>query len=186
MPDLRQTRKKLTTLLAVLVGIDVLAAALYFSPLIGSPESRRQELNRLQMDLIMKTRATVPLENLPQKVQVANRQIAEFYKTRFPSHNSQVLIELGKLASENGVRIAQAKYKSEDESNTKQRPPIEGLQPILMEADMSGSYTGLAKFINALERDQMFFIINNVTFGGEPQGSVKLTVSMETYLKETS
>jgi len=30
----------------------------------------------------------------------------------------------------------------------------------------------LAKFINALERDEMFFIINSVTLGGEPQGAV--------------
>jgi len=57
---------------------------------------------------------------------------------------------------------------------------------VVMEVDMAGSYTGLAKFINALERDEMFFIINNVTLGGEPQGQVKLSVSMETYLKESS
>lgn len=184
MPDLQHTRKNLKIALAVLAGIDLLLVALYVSPLIGSAESRRQELNRLQVELTLKTRAAVPLENLPQKVQLANRQISDFYKNRFPSHNSQILTELGRLASENGVRIEQARYKSDD--NAKQLPPIAGLDPILMEADMSGSYTGLAKFINALERDQMFFIINNVTLGGDPQGPVKLNVIMETYLKEAS
>ena len=52
-----------------------------------------------------------------------------------------------------------------------------------MEADLSGSYTSLAHFINALERDEMFFVINSVTLGGEPQGTVKLSVKLETYLK---
>jgi type IV pilus assembly protein PilO len=184
MPDLRQTRKKMKIALAVLAGVDLLAAALYFSPLIGSAESRQQELSNLQVELTMKTKATAPLENLPQKVELAGQQISEFYKNRFPSHNSQILTELGKLASANGVRIEQARYKLKDNTNAKEVPA--GLEAKVMEADMAGSYTGLAKFINALERDQMFFIINNVTLGGEPQGQVKLSVSMETYLKESS
>ena len=54
---------------------------------------------------------------------------------------------------------------------------------MILEADLGGNYTALAKFINALERDQMFFIINNVTLGGDPQGPVKLSVSMETFLR---
>ena len=52
-----------------------------------------------------------------------------------------------------------------------------------IEADFAGNYTSLAKFINALERDEMFFIINSVNLGGEPQGPVKLKLKMETYLK---
>jgi hypothetical protein len=58
-----------------------------------------------------------------------------------------------------------------------------GLQPVEMEAVLAGNYTALAKFINALERDQMFFIINSVTLGGNPQGPVNLTMKLETYLK---
>jgi type IV pilus assembly protein PilO len=185
MPDLRRTRKKMKIALAVLAGVDLLAAALYFSPLIGSAESRQQVLSALQLELSMKTKAAAPLENLPQKVELAGQQISEFYKNRFPNHNSQILTELGKLAAANGVRIEQARYKSKDSSNAKE-VPVPGLQAFGMEADMAGSYTGLAKFINALERDEMFFIINNVTLGGEPQGQVKLSVSVETYLKESS
>jgi len=32
----------------------------------------------------------------------------------------------------------------------------------------------------------MFFIINSVTLGGEPQGTVKLQVKLEAYLKAGS
>jgi type IV pilus assembly protein PilO len=180
MPDLRQTRKRLKTVLAVLVGVDVVAALLYFSPVIGSPETRRQDLNRLQAELTTKTRAAIPLENLPEKVQLASRQISDFYKDRFPGQNSQIASELGKVASATGVRIEQERYKSKDDSK---EPTVEGLEALQMEVDLSGNYIALAKFINALERDDMFFIINDVTLGGDPQGPVKLSVSMETYLK---
>ena len=90
--------------------------------------------------------------------------------------NSEIYSELGKLAAANGVKIDQVKLKPADTTSN-------GLQPIEMEADLSGSYTSLAHFINALERDEMFFVINSVTLGGEPQGSVKLNVKLEAYLK---
>ena len=32
----------------------------------------------------------------------------------------------------------------------------------------------------------MFFIIDSVTLGGEPQGTVKLSMKLETYLKAGS
>ena len=51
MPDLRRTRKNLKTALAIMAGVDLLAAAIYFSPLVGSAETRRQELNKLQTEL---------------------------------------------------------------------------------------------------------------------------------------
>ena len=38
MPDLRQTRKNIKTALGVLLGVDVLAAAVLFSPLVGSTD----------------------------------------------------------------------------------------------------------------------------------------------------
>jgi len=176
MPDLRKTRKNLQTTLAVMAGVDLLAAVLYFSPLVGSAESRRMELNRLQAELTTKTRQVAPLKDLPKKVDIAGRQIGEFYKSRFPSTNSQVLTELGKLTSANGVRIEQGRFKPAEGI-------LAGLQGVEMEYDFAGSYTSLARFINALERDQMFFIINSVTLGGDPQGPVKLSVKLETYLK---
>jgi type IV pilus assembly protein PilO len=52
-----------------------------------------------------------------------------------------------------------------------------------MEADLSGNYIALAKFINALERDDMFFIISSVELGGEQTGPIKLQMKLETYLK---
>ncbi len=179
MPDLRQTRKKLTTALVVMAVVDVVALAVYISPLVGSAESRRQELTGLQGELVLKTRQVAPLENLPQKVQLASKQIADFYKRRFPEHNSEILTEIGKLAAADGVNIEQAKYKVGDEGPGK-------LMPVEMEADFSGNYTALARFINALERDDMFFIINSVTLGGQQQGPVKLNVKLETYLKAES
>jgi type IV pilus assembly protein PilO len=176
MPDLRRTRKNIKTALAVLLGVDVVAAAVLFSPLVGSTDSRRQELNQLRSELQTKTRQVEPLTDLPKKVSDANRQIAEFYRQRFPAQESQIPTQFGKLAAANGVTIEQVKYKVDDDE-------AGGLRPVEVEADLSGSYVSLARFINALERDDMFFIISSITLAGEQKGPIKLQMKLETYLK---
>jgi type IV pilus assembly protein PilO len=58
-----------------------------------------------------------------------------------------------------------------------------GLRPVEIEADFSGGYLQLVRFINALERDPLFFIIDSVQLGGEQAGVVKLQLKLETYQK---
>jgi Tfp pilus assembly protein PilO len=176
MPDLRKTRNNIKIALAVMLGVDVLAAAVFFSPLVGSTESRRQELNQLWVELQIKTREVKPLTNLDQKVKTANQQIAEFYQKRFPAKDSEILTEFGKLAVENSVTIDQATYKVKD-------PVTTHLQPMEVEATLSGNYASLARFINALERDSTMFLISNISLAGEQAGPIKLQMKLETYLK---
>jgi type IV pilus assembly protein PilO len=182
MPDLRHTRKNIRTALAIMAGVDLLALVIYISPLVGSPATRRQEINQLQVELNAKTRQVAPLKDLPQKVQLASHQIADFYNKRIPDQNSQIYAELGKLTAGTGVTIEGVKYKQKDEGADKQLRTGK-LRPAELEVDLVGIYTALARFINAVERDDMFFIIDSVTIGGEPQGTVKLNVKLEAYLK---
>jgi type IV pilus assembly protein PilO len=178
MPDLRHTRKDIKTALAIMLAVDVVAMAVLYSPLVGSTESRSQELTQLSSELQTKTQQVEPLRNLDKKVIKANAQIADFYKRRFPAQDSQIISEFGKLAAANGVVIEQAKYPVKVDKYT-----IAGLLPVEMEADLSGNYVSLAKFINALERDDMFFIISGIQLGGEQKGPIKLQMKLETYLK---
>jgi type IV pilus assembly protein PilO len=182
MPDLRQTRKKITTALVVMAALDVLALIVYVSPLVGSTEARKQTINRLQLELTLKTKQVAPLKNLAGpngKVQLAKQEIAEFYKKRIPEQDSEIPGEFGKLASQNGVAIEQVRYKLTEKN-------LGDLQPVEVDADLAGSYTALARFINALERDDMFFIINSITLGGEQQGPVKLNLKLEAFLRVKS
>ena len=179
MPDLRRTRKKIKATLAILGVLDVAAIVVLFSPLVGSTESRRQELNQLWAELQAKTKQVEPLRNLDKKVVLANDQIGAFYKKRFPSQDSMIATEFGKLAAANGVTIDQARYRTLDEE-------VGHLHPVELDAGLSGSYISLAKFINALERDDMFFIIDEIALVGEQNGPIKLQLKLQTYLRSAS
>ena len=179
MPDLRQTRKKIITALVIMAAVDLLALVVYVSPMVGSSESRKLAIATLQAELTAKTKQVAPLKDLPGptgKVQLARREIADFYKKRIPVQDSQIPAEFGKLASENAVAIEQVKYKLPEGT-------LGNLQPVELDADLGGNYTALARFINALERDDMFFIINSITLGGEQQGPVKLNLKLEAFLR---
>jgi type IV pilus assembly protein PilO len=177
MPDLRQTRKQIKTALIVLGCVDVLALVALFSPIVGSAESRRIEMSQLQMEMNAKTKQVKPLSNLPERIELAKRQIGDFYQRRFPARESEILTEFGKLAAADNVTIEGVKYKVKEEGPGR-------LRPVEMDAALAGNYESLARFINALERDQMFFIINSITLGSEQQGPVKLGVKLQAYLKE--
>jgi type IV pilus assembly protein PilO len=176
MPDLRQTRNRLKLVIAALALVDVAALVVLFTPLGGSQETRQQQLEQLNLE--RKARATAPWRGLDKKIPLAQQQIDEFYRDRFPSEDSAISADLGRVAAETGVRMSSVKYSAEDEG-------IDGLQKKEVEAALSGDYLQLARFINALERNKLFFIVDAVELGSEQSGAVKLQIRVETYLRTT-
>jgi type IV pilus assembly protein PilO len=176
MLDIRDARKKLKAAIVALLLVDVAAAGVLFSPLVGSERSRREQLDQLWKELQQKTREAEPLRDIDKKIAAADLQIDDFYKTRLPGQNSTISEELGKVAKQSGVRIGQIRYPTKDTE-------VVGLRPVEIEADFSGDYLHLVRFINSLERDPLFFIINSVELGGEQGGEVKLQMKLQTYQK---
>ena len=176
MPELQGSRRKLQIAIAAMVAADLIAVAVLFSPLVGSAESRRISMNELSAELQQKTREVEPLKGIDKKIVLAKGQIGQFYQDRFATRDSELAAEVGKLASENGVRILQAKYKQEERTGV-------GIVPTEIEGNFSGDYLQLVRFINALERSKQFFTVDSISLAGESTGPVKLEVKMHSYLR---
>jgi hypothetical protein len=176
MPDLGNSRRKLKIAIGAMLAADVLAMAVLFSPLVGSADSRQLQLNLLRVELTKKNHEVEPLRGMDKKIVLAKDQIGGFYKDRFAARDSDLANELGKLASENGVRIQQARYKQEEAESS-------GVIPVAMEGSFSGDYLQLVRFINTLERSKMFFEVDGVDLAGESTGPVKLQITMHSYLR---
>jgi type IV pilus assembly protein PilO len=176
MPDLRDTRHKIKVALAVLAAVDLVAVGILFSPLVGSERNRRDQLDGLWKQLQQKTRQVEPLRGMDKKIVLARQQIDNFYKDRLPTRESAIAEALGHAASETGIKLGQAKY------TLGETDPV-GLREEQVEAALSGNYLQLVRFINALERDQLFFIVDRVELSGEQGGVVRLQMRLKTYLK---
>jgi Tfp pilus assembly protein PilO len=177
MADLQGSRRKLKIAMAVMLAADVVAAALLFSPLVGSAGSRQLQMNQLAAELKRKTHDVEPLRGMDKKVALAKTQIPQFYSERFAAQDSDIAQELGKLAAESGVKIQQAKYKQEDAESA-------GIiVPVTIQGNFSGDYLQLVRFINTLERSKLFIAVDSVDLAGEGAGPVKLEVKMHSYLR---
>lgn len=192
MPDLEKTRRKLKIGMAALALVDVAAAAVLFSPLVGSEQSRREQLQQLWRDLQTKTREVEPLNGLDKKIPAAREQIDAFYRDRFTAQESAISGDLGKLAQDNGVKITGVKYdqRAYDRLNSNEPskidPALVGLRRVQIEAGFDGNYLQLMRFVNALERNRLFFLVDSVELGGQDSGNVQLKMKLETYLKTGS
>lgn len=176
MPDLKRTRQRLKYVIATLVLVDAAAVAMLLSPLAGMRATRQQEMRQEWQQL--KAREFAPWRGLDKKLPRAKQQIDEFYQDRFPTEESSISDSLGTVASASGVRVSGVKYTVKD-------APIEGLERVEIAANLSGDYLQLMRFINALERNKLFFLVDGVELGSEQNGIVGLQLKIETYMRST-
>ena len=123
--------------------------------------------------------AKKPLEGLDGKLATATEQANSFYRKRLPYAYSQVAGELGALARKQDVKLTRVQYA--------ESPVLEdgksALTEVRMDASLSGDYRPLVLFVNGLERDKLFFLINGVTLTGQQSGTVGLRLRLTTYLR---
>ncbi len=123
--------------------------------------------------------AKKPLEGLDQKLAQATKDSDRFSLQRLPFAESEVAAELGVLAKKQGVKLTRVQYAY--------KPVMVGTAGALteteMDASLNGDYRPLVLFINSLERDKTFFLINAVTLTGQQSGMVGLRLRLTTYLR---
>lgn len=135
------------------------------------------QLQQHKADYIAMQLKTRPLRGLDRKIDVAQKDQASFYQDRFPENYSTVAAELGALAVKNNVSLSRVQYA--------QGKPVEGVYEIRMDASLSGDYAPIVRFLNGLERDKIFFLINSIALSGQQGGVVGLRMSLTTYLRAT-
>jgi type IV pilus assembly protein PilO len=175
MATIRDIRRTLTPVIVVL-GLLIVGCIVYLlSPAGRSRQVREREYEQLQSQVFAKRKEVLPTRGMDGKLKQASGDIDTFYQQRFPAEYSTVAEEIGKTAQETGVHLSAVKYDDRD-------APVDGLRKLNVDVTLSGDYLQEVKFINALERDKVFFLIDSVSLG-EQQGNVRLQLKLETYLR---
>jgi type IV pilus assembly protein PilO len=164
---------------ALLVGVNIFLLArlgmLWHDASTHNPAAMaQQKVVRTAADA-----AAVPLRGVDAKVAKSTADADRFYRDRLPPVQSQVVAELGELRKKNNVRMARVTYaRAQVLAGTANE-----LTEEKMDASLSGDYRPLMQFINALERDKTFFVIDGVTLTGQQSGLVNLRLGLTTYLR---
>lgn len=178
MADIRETRRRVMTALVVLIVLDVVAAGILISPIGRQRSEKQMEVAQLQRDLQEKTKEVAPLQGIDKKVEEAKQQVNDFFAKRLPTRYSQIAEETIRLAQENHVELSSVRYGMEDTD-------LNDTRRVVMDASLAGDYTQVVRFINALERSKMLFLVDGITLGEEARssGAVRLSIKLETYMK---
>jgi type IV pilus assembly protein PilO len=180
MAALTQQRRRFTFALVAMGIICLLAALFLVAPITASSAQRFDELRVKQDQLRAREKETRPIRNLSQLIDKAKIDYNRFSSERLTAFPSTVYTDIYELARKNNVSLGEMKYDSYDTET----PALKLLQ---VQARVSGQYPNLVRFINAIERDKLFFVIRTLqltdTRADRGEQSVQLTLTMETYLR---
>ena len=140
--------------------------------------------------------AAKPLQGLDVKLAEASAQSDKFYLERLPVSYSEIAGQLGVLKTKSNVRLSRVNYTQPAPTSSNGKKATEGpggttvpsngkdqLTEVLMDASLTGDYRSLVQFINGLERDKVFFLINGITLTGQQTGQVSLRIRIATFLR---
>jgi type IV pilus assembly protein PilO len=137
------------------------------TPAIRTLDSKKSQLEAL-------TQETLPLRGLDQRVATTRARIQAFYDERIPANYSLLATRIAELETRSGVRLSHLSYT--------QGAPGTDLTEISMEASVSGEYPQMMRFVNGLERDQIFFVIRAMSLNGQQSGQANLRLRVSTWL----
>lgn len=122
--------------------------------------------------------AAKPLRGLDGKLVDSTAAADKFYGQRLPYAYSEVAAELGALTKREGVHLTRVQY-----AQTPELTGSDALIEVRMDASVGGDYRPIVQFLNAAERDKLFFVINGINLTGQQTGVVNLRIRMTTYLR---
>lgn len=179
MADLSRARKRIITTIIALGIADVGMLVYLALPYRSGAAQPAQVQEQAERDYRQLTHTTVPLRGIDQKLAQAGKDDAAFMENRLPTRYSDVVAELGRIAEANHITISAVTYKETPDKDLV-------INDLEMRAGLIGPYVSLVKFMNAVERSKMLFIIDGVSLTGQSgrrAGEVRLEMKIDTYLR---
>jgi type IV pilus assembly protein PilO len=134
-----------------------------------------QVLTNKQVQLRALEIQTAPLRGIDGRVDKTRGQIDKFEQKRIPPNYSSIDERIDELEVASGAHLTRVQYT--------QRPPGSGLTEIVVDANITGEYPAIMRFVNSLERDPIFFVIRGMSFTGQQGGLVSLRMELSTWLR---
>lgn len=184
MGDLDRTRKKFIAAAAVL-GLIALPLLVYLVWGGSQSAQQAQEADLEQQIRTLTKEIALRKSSDPAKTREDLRQL---YASGVPSRQSQISQRLEKLFQESGVTPQSIRYTPD----TSSKITLPDVQQLKVETTVTGDYTKIARFINAVEQDKLLFLIDRISLNSQQarsqqeQGGVSLQITFNAFLKEAA
>jgi Tfp pilus assembly protein PilO len=176
MKSVREARRLLLIIAIVLAVIAAGASAWLLSPSGRNAAYLHDDYKQLRADYEAKLREVGPARDMDKRLAQAREQQAAFYAERVPTGYAAISQALIDTAQQNEVQVSAVKYEPKSTD-------VPALQRVNIVAQFTGDYGNVMRFINAMERSKMFFVIDSVELGDAVGGKLRLQIHFETFLR---
>jgi Tfp pilus assembly protein PilO len=181
--DFTVQKRIILTVLGLLVAADI-GLAVYSWQLASAPRTPDSEFEKQNVQLMVLKgdikSAQYIKDNMP-----ATRKDCEKFEHDLPPQSSgysSLSADLDETAKKAGLQIATLATKPKE-------LPNRGMIEVTIEATVNGDYSGVAKFVNALQRSQKFYVIDGLALSADMQaqratGPIRVGLHLRTYFRE--
>jgi type IV pilus assembly protein PilO len=188
--SLTDPRVAMRVLVGTLLAANLVAAVIAFKPFGGSADDLRQDQARLSTQLRRSQANLEATRQMVAKIEIARTQGDDFlakYIMELRSAPEIMVEEMTKAAADAGIRELPASFAAD---------PIEGsdtLQMMTITEGFEGSYAGLTKLVNLLDKSQRFLIIDSMNLNAPQQQAgqkasatenLNVTLKMITFVRD--
>ena len=172
---------------AILLGVALLVIAdiglaVYGWKLASAPQSQR-DLAQLARNRDLLRADVKRAQDIRQKIPAIQKDCDQFEHSLYPVSTgySQVTAELGAIATKAGLQVDSRSFRQADVKGR-------GLAEVTIEATVSGSYSGVVRFLNGLQRSSQVYAVEALSAKSEAQqpgsrGGVRVTMHIRTYFR---
>ena len=178
--DFKLEKRGIILGVALLVAADI-ALAVYGWNLASAPQSQ-QDLMVLTRNRDLLRADVKRAQDIRQKIPAIQKDCDQFEQSLFPESTgySSVSAELGSIASKSGLQLESKGFRQNDVKGR-------ALTEVDIEATVSGSYSGVVRFLNGLQRSNNVYAVESLDAKSENQqgarGSVRVTMHIKTYFR---
>jgi len=180
--DFKTEQRLIILFLVLLIAADV-ALGIYTWNL-ASAQAAQQELTLMMRNRDLLKKDIQRAREIRSHIPAIQKDCDAFEHSLFPESTgySTVSAELGSLATQSGLRL---------ESRNLKPKGVKGhdLTELTIDAQVSGDYRGVVRFLNALQRSTNFYAVEGLSARsatrtqGVPKGALQVTVHIKTYFR---
>lgn len=172
-PALVKGKFMAAAIVLVLINLGLLAYRLWPGGSGPQPAQLRQQDNALKREIALWKKSNPD---------VVRSQLSHFYADDVPDKWSEISQRMEKVFQATGVTSSGIRYAID----TQDKSTLPGVQQVKVETSVTGDYSKVARFINALEQDKTFFIIDKISLSSQEGGTVTLNITVATFLRQNA
>ena len=179
--DFKLKKRLIVSVLVLLIVADIALGV--YSWNLGTAQSAQQELGMLMRNRDLLKKDIQRANEIRAHIPAIQKDCDAFEQSLFPETTgySTVSAELSSLAAKSGLQLDSRSFTAK---------PVKGhdLTELKIEAQLTGDYRGVVRFLNGLQRSESFYAVDGLSARYSKQsqsskGGLQVTLHLKTYFR---